>query len=700
MEIQVLTSAKSPGISGGLTYGSSDDIGIGSLVTVPLRNASLEGIVLGKAESKQKFDVKNIQKRLFQDPLLNPAHMQTMQWISAQYACSLRQALRPFLPGKPWAALLPQSIDGYRLLDPQECKGGKQAAVIEYLTGKQWVSWDSIRKATGVTKATMQTLTKRGIVSFSTENEYSECTLNSITPKRPKLSPMQQEVYETISQSQKPSLLFGITGSGKTEVYMQLIADAIEAGKQALVLVPEILLTEHSVPRYVTSIDRKHIAVVHSGLTPAQKREIWKKIRFGDIKLVIGSRSALFAPLQRLGIVLIDEEHEWTYKNEQSPRYHARDVAEQLCTNANAKLVLGTATPSLESWYKAKNGTYTFVELTERFGNATMPTVSVVDLANVRFGNNYPFSNTVFDALEKRLQKGEQSVLFLNRRGVATSLLCMDCRRRVISPESNLPFTVHRQGNNQFYLQDHTSGALAKIPTECPGCQSTRLQSVGAGTQRIEDILRKRFSSARILRADSDTLSSPQEMRTLLEKMESGQADILLGTQGVVKGLDLPRVTLAVVLVADVGMSLPHFRAGERTFQLLTQLTGRSGRKTPGEVIVQTFRPDCLEVKCAALHKTKEYLDFELDFREKSSYPPYGNMIRLLLRGEDQKNRAKLLSEKLKKQYPDLTIGCAPTFFGGGKQWHLLIRGANPRIILDTLDRTDMVIDIDPLDCV
>jgi len=700
MEIQVLTSAKSPGISGGLTYGSTQDVATGSLVTVPLRNAFLEGIVLGQAQSTQKFDVKSIHNTLLKEPLLSPAHMQTMQWMSEYYSCSLRQALRPFLPGKPWAALLPQSIEGYRLIDPQECKGDKQAAVIEYLSGKQWVSWDAIRKATGVTKATMQTLQKRGIVSSSTEDEYTQCIAENITPKRPTLSPMQQEVYEKISQSSKPSLLFGITGSGKTEVYMQLIADAIEAGKQALVLVPEILLTEHSVPRYVTSIDRKYIAVVHSRLTPAQKREIWKKIRFGDIKLVIGSRSALFAPLQRLGIVLIDEEHEWTYKNEQSPRYHARDVADQLCKNANAKLVLGTATPSLESWHKAKTGVYTFAELTERFGDATMPTVSVVDLANVAFGNNYPFSNTVFDAIENRLQKKEQSVLFLNRRGMATSLLCMDCRRRVISPESNLPFTVHRQGNNQIYLQDHTSGALAKVPTECPGCQSTRLQAVGAGTQRIEDILRKRFPGARILRADSDTLSSPEEMRTLLSKMENNEADILLGTQGVVKGLDLPRVTLAVVLLADVGMSLPHFRAGERTFQLLTQLTGRSGRKIPGEVVIQTFRPDCLEVRCAALHQTKEYLDYELDFRKKSLYPPFGNMIRLLLRGEDQKQRAKLLSEKIKIQYPNLTIGCAPTFFGGGKQWHLLIRGDNPRTIFDTLDRTDITIDIDPLDCV
>jgi primosomal protein N' (replication factor Y) len=700
MDLRILTSAKSPGISGGLTYGSERDIKAGSIVTVPLRNNSLEGIVLGIGEANAKFKVKAIENELYPEPLLSPEHMKTMEWMSSYYCCSLRQALRPFLPGKPWAALLPQGKVYYRLLDSSEYKGSKQQLVIDSLTGKDKVSWDRLRSETGATKATINVLLKRNVIEEIVSKEYSaiEHTLPSLT--RPTLSAHQSEAYKQISNSTIPSLLFGVTGSGKTEVYMQLIADAIENGKQAIVLVPEIFLTEHSIPRYTGMMDEKYIAILHSRLTPAQKRETWKKIRFGDIKLIIGSRSALFAPAHDLGLVIIDEEHEWTYKNEQSPRYHAREVAEELCRNFGAKLVLGTATPSLEAWYKAKTGKHTLTVLSERYGNAVMPTVKVVDLGNVHFGNSYPFSKTLFDAIEDRLQKKEQTVLFLNRRGMATSLMCLDCKRRVMSPESNLPFTVHKTPSNQFYLQDHTSGATARIPDECPGCQSARLQSVGAGTQGIEAILKKKFPSARILRADSDTLTNPEEMRSLLSKMENGEADILLGTQSVVKGLDLPKVTLAAVLIADVGMSLPHFRAGERTFQLLTQLTGRSGRKVLGEVIVQTFRPDCPEVKFSALHRTTEYLDYELTTREQMSYPPYSSMLRLILRNTDQKHRAEKTTEVIRVKFPTLKVGCSPTFFGGGTNWHILVRGDNPQQILSTIDLTDIVVDIDPLDCV
>ncbi|PIR53682.1 primosomal protein N' [Candidatus Peregrinibacteria bacterium CG10_big_fil_rev_8_21_14_0_10_42_8] len=700
MDLRILTSAKAHGISGGLTYESSSALQPGTIVTIPLRNTSLEGIVLGEAEIGRTFDVKSIQSELYPEPLLSPEHMKTMEWIAAYYSCSLRQAIRPFLPGKPWADLLPQEILYYQKIGNVEVQGKKQQNVLDALASGNSMSWDTLRNDTGATKATMKSLVDKGAIVEKIDKEFSSYSSEYIIVKRPTLSPHQKNAYQRIRESSIPSLLFGVTGSGKTEIYMQLIADAIETGKQAMVLVPEIFLTEHSIPRYTGMMDQKHIAILHSRLTPAQKRETWKQIRFGDIKLIIGSRSALFAPAHKLGLIIIDEEHEWTYKNEQSPRYHAREVAEQLCENFNARLVLGTATPSLESWYKAKNGAYTLAELSERYGDALMPHVTVIDLSTVNFANHYPFSNTLFDAIEERLSQKEQVVLFLNRRGMATSIMCLDCKRRLISPESNLPFTVHRTTQNQYYLQDHTSGATARIPEVCPGCQSTRLHSVGAGTQGIEDTLHKRFPSARILRADSDTLTSPDEMRSLLHKMENGEADILLGTQSVVKGLDLPRVTLAAVLIADVGMSLPHFRAGERTFQLLTQLTGRSGRKTSGEVILQTFRPDCPEVKLSALHKTSEYLDYELTTREKMLYPPYSTMLRLIFRNSDQKHRAESLTAELRSSFEHLRIGCSPTFFGGGKEWHILVRGKNPQQILSSIDLTDIVVDIDPLDCV
>jgi len=706
MQVKVLTSSRSPGIAGGLTYSTDDpDIRAGSGVRIPLRNKSVEGIVLEvlKSRDEDDFDIKQIQSSLHEHPLLTTAQLSTLQWMSKHYCCNLRQALRVFLPGPPWVALLPQSVVGYRLQVAKEVRGKNQQAVIDYLINYDWASWKDIRTETGTSLQAMNSLLENGIVTRESRLE-DICNMKPATfnLQPPKLTDQQRSAYEKIKKSTKPSLLFGITGSGKTEVYAQLIVDVIEDNKAAILLVPEILLTEHCITRFEKLIDREYISVIHSRLTPTQRKQEWKRIRFGSVKLVIGSRSALFAPVQSLGLVVIDEEHEWTYKNEQTPRYHARETAQVLCRESGAKLVLGSATPSIESWHRTKQGIYTLATLPERYGGASLPLVKVIDLANVEFGQDYPFSNTLFEAIERRLDAHEQSVLFLNRRGVATALLCLDCRRRVVSPDSNLPYTVHRGPKNALFLQDHTSGATAEIPTTCPGCGSTRLKSVGAGTQRIEDILSRRFPYARLLRADSDTLTHPEKMRLLLKKMRENQADILLGTQSVVKGLDLPNVTLAAVLLADVGMSLPHFRAGERVFQLLTQLTGRSGRAKPGEVIIQTFRPNAQEVKMAAFHETEEFLDLELKIRLQTGYPPATNMIRLITRGPDAASRSRVLNEVLLKKISDsdLKIGCAPTLFGGGREWHILIRGQNPREVLTDIDLTDVVVDVDPIECV
>lgn len=699
MRLQILTSAKSPGISGGLTYESETELPEGAVVKVPLRNKSVEGIVLGTdTEPRGDFDLKRISETLTSEPFLHAAQIRTLRWMAKYYCCSLRQAMRVFLPANPWGSLLPQPQLGYRVIDNREIRGKAQQKALDYLTAKDWVTWDEIRTETGVTKTTMTALVKSGILA---EDIRTEDLRDHEQPQiaEPNLTAAQHVAYEGLTKTRKPTLLFGITGSGKTEVYAKLIADMVHEDKQTILLVPEILLTEHSIQRFTKLMDRQHIAVIHSRLTPAERREEWKRIRYGNVKLVIGSRSALFAPVQNLGAVIIDEEHEWTYKNEQTPRYHARDTAEMLCQEFGAKLLLGTATPSLEAWKRVEEGTYDLQRLDDRYNDAQLPKVLVVDLAQVEFGNNYPFSNTLLDAINERLHRQEQSVLFLNRRGVATSLLCLDCRRRVMSPESNLPFTVHRSRGDELYLQDHTTGAIAKLPAQCPGCQSTRLRPVGAGTQRIEDILHRKFPQARILRADSDTLTHPDQMRELLHTMNENRADILLGTQTVVKGLDLPNVTLAAVLVADVGMSLPHFRAGERTFQLLTQLTGRSGRSKPGEVVIQTFRPEAPEVKLSALHATEDYLKYELDVRKKLHYPPYTPMVRLIARGPDARKSAELAGANLRKN-EGLRVGCSPTLFGGGNIWHVLARGEGVHEAVATIDTTDVVIDVDPMDCV
>jgi len=366
--------------------------------------------------------------------------------------------------------------------------------------------------------------------------------------------------------------------------------------------------------------------------------------------------------------------------------------------------VIGSATPSLESWARTKNGQYHLARISRRYKDQALPTVRVIDLAGVKFGDLYPFSPPLLEAIQQRLDKGEQTVLFLNRRGIATAVLCLNCRRRLVSPESQLPYTVHRDGRGNPYLMDHFSGVTANIPARCPHCQSVDLMPVGAGTQRLEELIGMRFPKARLLRADSDTLKHPEQMRDLLRKMRDREADILLGTQSVVKGLALPEVTLAAVLLADVGLSLPHFRAGERVFQLLTQLTGRSGRAKPGDVIIQTFRPATMEVVAASEHRTEDYMETELKLRTTLNYPPASDMIRFLISGAIPNVRAKKLQQDLqeliKAESLFASVMSAPTLFGSGKVWHVLLRGHHIRKLLPKLDLTDVIVDVDPIDCI
>ncbi|MCF7844743.1 MAG: primosomal protein N' [Kiritimatiellales bacterium] len=719
MKCTVITSSRSPGISGGLTYDAKDlQVQEGSHVVVPLRKEMVEGIVIDiqKEKSKEEFDLKNIEELIGERPLLNKPQIQTLRWMAEYYHCSLRQALRVWLPSKTWMKLGPQKVRGYKILNYHLPKSSyrlinarnqelhlMRQLVIEYVKSNEWVSRKNLKAQFEISDSQLRGLLKKGILCEEERIDTIECDLVSPEVTLPSLTPEQKKVFESIKKDDRPSLLFGVTSSGKTEIYAELIADVVRDGKQAILLVPEILLTEHCINRFQELLGEDHVVVVHSRLTPTQRAANWRRIHRGEISLVIGSRSALFTPLPNLGLVIMDEEHEWTYKNEQTPRYHARETAQALCRFSKAKFVMGTATPSLEAWSRAKSGTYNLTRLPNRYKDQPMPDVRIVDLATVKFGSLYPFSPPLLEAIDKRLKNGEQSVLFLNRRGIASSMMCLDCRRRMVSPESNLPFTLHRTLQGEAYLLDHTSGVRAEIPTECPGCGSTRLHALGAGTQRIEEILEKQFPNARLLRADSDTLTHPEQMRLLLKKMREGHADILLGTQSVVKGLDLPNVTLAAVLVADVGLSLPHFRAGERIYQLLTQLTGRSGRAKAGEVIIQTFRPDAPEVKLAANHNTEKFLDDELKLRLKGGYPPATKMIRLIIR-EEGAPFAKSLCENIKataiKEKIELTANYAPMLFGGGKMWHVLIKGNKPEAILNKIDLKGVVVDVDPMECV
>ncbi|MBI1812634.1 primosomal protein N' [Candidatus Peregrinibacteria bacterium] len=712
MYCTVVTSSRFKGIGNGLTYELAEgSLQAGSPVRVPLRNRLTEGIVVEILEKRasDEFDLKQVKEILGKEPLLTEAHLKTARWISEYYICTLRQALGLWLPAPRWTQLLAESVITYRIteegkqaLADERIKGKKQKMILQALLDHDGIAKKELYQMCGNISDPLRLLREKKFVLEEKRVEESSAASVPEIRAHPQLTEPQQAVYEQMKGDLRPSLLFGVTGSGKTELYAKLIVDAMQEGKQAILLVPEILLTEHSIQRFEKLLPRESIAVIHSRLTAGERRAQWKKIRKGEIALVIGSRSALFSPLPRLGIVIIDEEHEWTYKNEQTPRYHARETAEELCRNAVAKLVMGTATPSLEAWARAKQGRYQLVTLPERYQRQPLPSVGIIDLGSAQFGSLYPFSLPLLTAIGERLERKEQAVLFLNRRGVASALLCRECRRRVISPDSQLPFSVHHDRTGRPFLVDHTTGVTANVPSHCPHCRSPRLMEIGAGTQKVEQILKKQFHSARLIRMDSDTIRDPSEMRIQLEKMQKREADILLGTQSVVKGLDLPHVTLAAVLLADIGLSLPHFRAGERIFQLLTQLTGRSGRARPGEVIIQTFRPDAPEVIFASRHQTEQYLESELQLRIHAGYPPATQMVRLLFRGEKAEANARRsqrsLLELVTKEGNDIRVHCAPAFFGAGRQWHVLLRGSAPRTLLAKIDLDQCIVDIDPME--
>ncbi len=716
MYATVILNTLQAGIGNGLSY----ELGAvsckpGCLVKAPLRRKLIEGIVveISKEKPEGDYDLKEIASVISEEPILTKREIDIAKEIAGYYLCPLKAALGLWLPGGEWRKLLPEKEEFIRTVGARHAlplRGDKQKVLVEYLDGKDWVRWDEVKEATGVGRDVIKRLVEKEMVEVKSEvcrglarqAPTDEKIIGTVS-----LTPRQTAAYKAMKSDPRPSLLFGVTGSGKTEIYAALIRDVIKEGKPAILLLPEILLTENFIERFQKLIDREAIAVVHSRLTPTERRRAWRGCRDGTIKLVIGSRSALFSPLPDCGLILIDEEHEWTYKNEQSPRYHAVKVAEKLINAtmqqcSNAKLILGSATPSVESWFKAKRGDYQLIELPERYGNVQLPSVQVVDLGQVEFGRYYPLSPTLINAIRTRLSRHEQVILFLNRRGFATSLLCLECRHRLEDRETNLPLTYHMKGQRPVLLSHHT-GEVCEVPSVCPKCSSANLRPVGAGTQKIERLLEELFPEARLLRADADTLKTPEKMRQLLETMKTGKADILLGTQSVVKGLDLPGVSLAAVLLADVGLSLPHFRAGERVFQLLTQLTGRSGRRDHGEVIIQTFRPQALEVELAAAHDVRGYLDRELMERKKVHYPPETEMVRVVFSGADAKEQSKafvtLLERGLKGRVERPIISRSPSLFGGGKVWYVFLRGKHVREVLKMLPEALGVIDVDPVEC-
>lgn len=450
-------------------------------------------------------------------------------------------------------------------------------------------------------------------------------------------------------------LLHGVTGSGKTEIYLQAIAAALERGLGAIVLVPEISLTPQTIERFKARFShgplRTLVAVLHSHLSAGERHDEWHKIRQGRARVVIGARSAIFAPVEPLGLIVVDEEHEHSYKQEEAPRYHARDVAVLRGEREGAVVVLGSATPSLESYYNAQRGKYRLLELPTRVDDQRLPLVRVVDMrGEVRDGKGVPmFSRRLRDAINARLERREQTILFLNRRGYSTSLQCPKCGYVAMCPNCSISLTYHRTKQR---LCCHICGHETDVPESCPNaeCRNPAIRYAGIGTQRVEETLRRLFPTARVQRMDSDVLQRKDDYRRILGDFRAGRTDILLGTQMIAKGLHFPNVTLVGIIFADLSLHVPDFRAAERTFQLLTQVSGRAGRgDVEGEVVVQSFTPFHAAIQCARRHDFAGFYEQELPFRKELDYPPFTRIALLTLRGRND-DKVRFAAGQLRRE--------------------------------------------------
>lgn len=519
-----------------------------------------------------------------------------------------------------------------------------QRAVIRYLMNIRSADMELVRALPGVDASHVRALTAKGIISVSIEeyirNPYSEYARVRDTSEIV-LSKAQTAAYDAVTELldadvAKAGLLFGVTGSGKTKVIMKAIDKTLLEGKSVIMLVPEIALTPQTVSIFCKRYGER-VAVIHSSLSQGERLDAWRRIKRGDVDLVIGTRSAIFAPLSNIGMIVIDEEHEHTYKSEADPKYHARDIAAFRCREHKATMLLASATPSLESFYKAKRGVYKMIPLRERYGGLSLPKTVIVDMREeLKRGNTSPISGRLFEALEGVREREEQAILFLNRRGFSSQISCHECGDVITCPHCSVSLTYHT-GRGGGKLLCHLCGYTSHVPKSCPSCGSDRLAFLGFGTQKLEGEVEKYLEDMKVMRMDADTTAGKLAYDKMLEEFRRGEYDVLLGTQMVAKGHDFPRVTLVGVALADTSLYVSDFRASERTFSLLTQVVGRAGRATDnGLAVIQTFSPNNETVRLAARQDYESFYEGEIAIRRELLYPPFADMVQLTLTSHDE----------------------------------------------------------------
>ena len=653
----------------------------GVQVDIPFGKRTLTGYVVEVTEEPE-FDVDKIRPLIGIHEGSVPMESQLIEmaaWIRKNYGSTMNQALKTVLPIKKQTRhvehktvkLLLDETQAQQKLALFESKHYKaKARLLRELIAQKEIDYTMITQKLNVSAATIRNLQEQQILQIETTTCYRN-PVQQLTQEgyHLTLNENQKQVVDQITEDMdsghpKTYLLKGVTGSGKTEVYMELIAHVLAAGRQAIVLIPEIALTYQTVMRFYNRFGDR-VSIMNSRLSQGERYDQYERAKAGEIDIMIGPRSALFTPFERLGLIIIDEEHENSYKSETSPRYHAREVAIERARMNQATVVLGSATPSIDSYYMAQTGRYQLLEMTQRVKNQALPTCEVVDLRQeLRDGNRSILSKRLQELMEDRLEKKQQTMLFLNRRGVSGFISCRACGYVVKCPHCDVSLSQHAGGR----MVCHYCGYEERQPKVCPSCGSKYLGGFKAGTQKIEMLVKQRFPQARVLRMDFDTTRTKDSYEKILQAFASQEADILIGTQMIVKGHDFPNVTLVGVLAADMSLHVADYHAAERTFQLLTQAVGRAGRgQLPGQAVIQTYDPEHFAIQTAKAQDYESFYQHEIAYRKMMHYPPIWNMLLVHCMGKNEQitqQTAQLMADKLqsaikRSNRPVLLVGPA-----------------------------------------
>lgn len=647
---------------------------VGAQVLIPFGkgNRQMKGFIIGLSDTP-KYDINRTKSilRMEKQGVVAESHLLSLAyWMKENYGASMNDAIKAVMPvrreikEKVERFIFPKMTQTELALQRDIFEEKHNVARVRLLNGllekesvmENGLDYDYAVKVLKVSPGVIQGLEERKIIQVSSKQLYRNPLENQIQrDRRLLLNTEQKEIVDTFCREydsgiRKGYLIHGVTGSGKTEIYMHLIEYVLGKGKQAIVLIPEIALTFQTVNRFYGRFGDK-VSIMHSRLSAGERYDQFLRAKRGEIQIMIGPRSALFTPFDRLGLIVMDEEHESSYQSDMVPKYHAREVAMQRGKMLGASVVLGSATPSLEAYYRCETGEYSLFTLKHRAGNANLPKVQIVDLREELKAKNYSvFSRPLQQMMEERLAKKEQIILFLNRRGYAGFVSCRMCGKVIQCDSCSVSLKPHEYGGRVALLKCHYCGVEKPMPSVCPFCGSKYIGTFGLGTQQVEEVVRKRFPAAKVLRMDADTTTGKEGHNQILKAFSEQRADILVGTQMIVKGHDFPNVTLVGVLAADLSLNANHYRASERTFQLLAQAAGRAGRgEKPGDVVFQTYQPEHYSVTSAA---SENYLDFyrqELAVRQMLHYPPISNILEVLSFSKE-KEKAAGLSIKLREE--------------------------------------------------